>query len=253
MALDVLIIIGGSRGIGKFFLDSNYSIARDILVIGTSNINFDYLKHSNGTITYIQLDITNFKLSKKIICEWLSNKKTNKMGLVCSSAILGKPGGIFDVPIEDYQKVLDTNLLGHLNVIQSLLPIIVSGSSINIVMFAGGGAAYGYPEFFSYSISKVALVRAVENLHIEFNNRGCDVNIIALAPGAVETDMLKVVMAAGGIVKTKTEIQEPSNFIKQFLLNKFENSKLSGRFIHVRDDLDKLDNHPNFFMLRRIE
>ena len=121
-------------------------------------------------------------------------------------------------------------------------------------MFGGGGAAYGYPDFFSYSISKVAVIRSVENIGQEFIKDKLNASIVALAPGAIDTDMLKKVIANGGYIKTITDISEPITFINKFLLDIINSRLLNGRFIHVRDDLDKLlEKKKDMFMLRRIE
>jgi len=66
--------------------------------------------------------------------------------------------------------------------------------------------------------------------------------------------MLQKVIANGGHIKTKTDINEPITFINKFLLNIINSRSLNGRFIHVRDDLSKiLKQKKDLFMLRRIE
>ena len=122
-------------------------------------------------------------------------------------------------------------------------------------MFAGGGSAYAYPAFPAYSISKTAVVREVENLAQDLNDKG-DIAVTCIAPGAIETDMLKAVKAAGGAVHTTGNMQDVIVCVKALLGN---NAKLlSGRFIHVRDNWQTvLDGQskiePDLWTLRRIE
>jgi NAD(P)-dependent dehydrogenase (short-subunit alcohol dehydrogenase family) len=126
-----------------------------------------------------------------------------------------------------------------------------------IVLFAGGGSAYAYPTFPAYAITKTALVREVENIGVEMQDM-TDFSAVILAPGAVDTDMLADVRAAGAEIRTLTAVSEPVGFVTSFLTAP-EARKLSGRFIHVRDvwrealvDHDKslVDNH---WKLRRVE
>jgi NAD(P)-dependent dehydrogenase (short-subunit alcohol dehydrogenase family) len=98
------------------------------------------------------------------------------------------------------------------------------------------------------------LVRAVENLHEDLKGRG-DFAVVCLAPGAIETDLLSQVRAAGGRVKTVTTADEAISFLERFL--GADASRLSGRFIHVRDEWEAvLDGEPldsNRWLLRRVE
>jgi NAD(P)-dependent dehydrogenase (short-subunit alcohol dehydrogenase family) len=142
-------------------------------------------------------------------------------------------------------------------VLQAALPQMRVSGFGRVAMFAGGGSAYAYPTFPAYAISKTALVREVENIGVEMKDLA-DFSVVILAPGAVDTDMLADVRAAGAEVRTLTSITEPVGFVTSFL-TAAEARKLSGRFIHVRDvwretlaDADKTlgDNH---WKLRRVE
>ena len=104
-----------------------------------------------------------------------------------------------------------------------------------IINFAGGGAAYSYPKFLPYALSKVAVVRLTETLADEFKDLGYEkADINCVAPGAVKTKMLEEVISSGGLVKTTVSIDEPTNLVK-FLLSK-ESDGITGRFIHSRDN-----------------
>jgi hypothetical protein len=99
-------------------------------------------------------------------------------------------------------------------------------------------------------------VRAVENVAMEFTAMGADASIIALAPGAVETDMLATVIKHGGTVRTRTDIAEPTRFVCRYLADEFDTAGLNGRFLHVRDDVsgrDFVSAPDHLFKLRRVE
>ena len=125
-----------------------------------------------------------------------------------------------------------------------------------IVTFAGGGSAYQFPAFPAYSASKTAIVRITENIHEDLKDKG-DFSIVCLAPGAVETDMLKEVRLSGAQIKTTVDILEPVDFVKEFIIS--TSCSLSGRFVHVRDDwkeylkTDKSLQNDSLWKLRRIE
>jgi 3-oxoacyl-[acyl-carrier protein] reductase len=64
-----------------------------------------------------------------------------------------------------------------------------------IILFSGGGAAYGKPYFTPYSSSKAALVRFVESLAQELET--ASIQVSAVAPGPVESRMGNEMRAAG--------------------------------------------------------
>jgi short-subunit dehydrogenase len=254
--LNKLILIGASKGIGRKFLETYSSTATEILAIGSSDKIYE-LEQVSKNIEIIKVDISNIELFESEFKKWMSTKSwnpTQKIGLVCFASIIGNPGGIDKFDHQSYQSLFNCNLFSHLSIISLLKKKIDKSNSFRVIMLAGGGAAYGYPDFFSYSLSKVAVIRAVENIGLQFVRENLDASIIALAPGAVDTDMLKKVIANGGYVKTKTDIKEPITFINKFLLDILDSLSLNGRFIHVRDNLDRsLKSNQDLFMLRRIE
>ena len=52
--------------------------------------------------------------------------------------------------------------------------------------------------------------------------------------------MLAKVIKNGGQIKTLTEINEPVKFVNDFISYKLDKFYLNGRFVHVRDNLEKL-------------
>ena len=185
----------------------------------------------------------------------LKNTQANSLGIVLCGAQLGEYGGLFDSDLNIWNETYKCNVLGNLAVIKACEDIIKSGVKTRIVFFSGGGAANSNnTEFSGYSLSKTAVVREVENLSVEFSKINKNASIIALAPGAVQTDMLSKVISCGGNIKTKTDIDEPTQFVFKFLNDEFQSQKMNGMFVHVRDDLSKIDfDNKELFKLRRIE
>ena len=123
------------------------------------------------------------------------------------------------------------------------------------MFLAGGGAAYAYPLFPAYACTKAAVVRAAENLHEDLKSKG-DFAVVCLAPGAIDTDMLAAVRAAGAEVRTTVAVTDAVAAIVAFLGS--ASTALSGRFVHVRDAWDAVlegtvDLTPDHWKLRRVE
>jgi len=174
------------------------------------------------------------------------------IGLVHCAAVLGPTGSFADNELGAWWEAMEKNLFGTANVVQSLLPALTGDEPGRVVLFAGGGAAYGYPNFSSYGTAKAALVRFAETLAMELGDESAVVTI--LAPGANETDMLAEVRRAGGVVKTTVSIEEPVAVVHRLMT---ENTRgLHGRFVHVRDTWTEASAAalaPDLWKLRRIE
>jgi len=254
--LDLMVVTGASRGIGYAIANDGSTYTKNIIALGSSD-SIETLKFKCPTIG-IKIDLQDINLVKIKVQKVLSfNLTPLRVGIVLCASQLGSPGGLAKADFLEWDFIYRLNVLGNLQVLQSVVELLPPQSTLRVIFLAGGGAAYAYPEFSAYSLSKVATVRAVENIGEEFNTLNFDASIIALAPGAIATDMLAKVIASGGTVKTKTDISEPVNFSKNFLLDHIKSRELNGRFLHVRDNVenDLLTNNSKntHFKLRRVE
>jgi len=86
-------------------------------------------------------------------------------------------------------------LFGSILLCRAVMPFFKKRNKGKIIQLSGGGAASPLPLISSYAVSKVAVVRFVENLSEEVKKYNIDIN--AVAPGPLNTDMLKEVIKAG--------------------------------------------------------
>jgi len=236
---NLTIITGASSGLGKQLAES---------MNPTTTVGIGRYFGESVWFKQVVFDIRDYENYGTYISE-----KEQKINLVLCAGVLGKSGGLLDSSLSDWENTMKTNLFGNIALIKAFLPAMIKNKYGRIVFVAGGGAAYGYPLFSGYALSKVAIVRAVENLSLEMKDKIKNFSIIALAPGAMETRMLEEVRKAGAEIKTTVDIQETASFIKNFLSMKSkEANKLSGKFIHIRDNLESED-FKDKWLLRRIE
>jgi 3-oxoacyl-[acyl-carrier protein] reductase len=89
-----------------------------------------------------------------------------------------------DLPLEEWDRVLHTNLTAAFLVIQKFLPLMGEGSSI--VNIGSRAAVAGVPLRSHYTASKAGIVGLTRSLCKELGGRGIRVNVVA--PGIVNTD-----------------------------------------------------------------
>ena len=106
--------------------------------------------------------------------------------LVNNSGVSGA-GWAADLPLEDWNRVIDTNLRGAFLTCQAAGPRMTrrgSGSIVNVASVAG---MIGVKMLSAYSASKGGLIQLTKTLALEWARSGVRVN--ALAPGYIETDI----------------------------------------------------------------
>ena len=170
--------------------------------------------------------------------------------LINSAAVLGATGPIWTTDPALWNQAIDINLKGTYHTMRAVLPGMIERRSGRVVNFAGGGAAYGYPNFTSYAASKAAVVRLTETVATECAPFGIQANVIA--PGAIETDLLKQVREAGGEVRTVGSMDLALDLM--LFLVSARSAHVSGRFIHARDSYLEWGELPaDQFTLRRVQ
>jgi 3-oxoacyl-[acyl-carrier protein] reductase len=95
----------------------------------------------------------------------------------------------------EWERTFQVNLFGPARLIRAVLPGMMARKQGKIINFSGGGATAPRPNFSAYAASKAALVRLTETLAVELEPYNIQVN--AVAPGAVNTQMLDEILAAG--------------------------------------------------------
>lgn len=115
--------------------------------------------------------------------------------LIHVAGIQGPIGPFQDNDLHAWEQVIRTNFLGAVWLLNAVLPSMIARRRGKIINFSGGGATSPRPNFSAYAASKAALVRFTETLAVELKPYNIQAN--AVAPGAVNTQMLDEVIAAG--------------------------------------------------------
>ncbi len=197
----VVLITGASKGIG-FEVAKNYLKYNANLVICSKsykNIKGAYLKlikikKKNQKIFYSVTDVSSEKQVKKLVN--FTIKKFKKIDILINNAgIYGPKGFIEKVDWGQWVKAVKTNLFGSVLLCREVIPYFKQKNKGKIIQLSGGGAASPVPLISGYAVSKVGIVRFIENLTAEVKKYNIDIN--SVAPGAINTNMLDEVLKAG--------------------------------------------------------
>lgn len=185
------LVTGASRGIGRGI---GLSLAKaGASVVINYCINAEKALNVVAEIKALGVDSFAFQadVSRKEEVVKMFEEIKNKWGelhILVNNAGIVFMNSFEQITEEEWDKVLGTNLKSQFLCIQKAVEIMPEGGKIiNISSIASGGVGVGFGRIAHYAASKGGVIALVEDLAVELGPKG--ININAVAPGIIETDM----------------------------------------------------------------
>ena len=196
----VSIITGGSRGIGEAMAlklgEEGYNVVINYRSDSSKELS-DKLAAKISSDYKVDTLVVKADVSKYEDCEKLVKATVEKFGdkidvLVNNAGITNNCNWI-DIKREQYENVINTNLMSFLHMTHLTLPYMINHSSkdnqCSIVNTSSIGGLIGVINQADYCASKAGIIGLTRALALEFAGKGIRVN--AIAPGMIMTDMLR--------------------------------------------------------------
>jgi len=113
--------------------------------------------------------------------------------LLNNAGVMNEPAPLWQVPAAEFNRVLDVNITGVMNVIRHFVPAMITRQSGVIVNFSSGWGRSTSPEVGPYCASKWAIEGLTRSLAQELPP---GMAAIPLNPGIIHTDMLEICFGA---------------------------------------------------------
>lgn len=235
----VALITGATRGIGKqialTLADEGYDIALNYRKEDENLINTKKeIEEKNVKCLAVKGDISNFEDTEKLVEEVI--KEYGKIDVLVNNAGITKDMLLVRMKKEDFESVIDVNLVGTFNVTKNVISYMMkarSGRIINISSVVGVAGNSGQT---NYSASKAGIIGFTKSLAKEVASRNILVN--AIAPGFIETNMTDVLkdevkeeIAKNIPLKRMGNTQDVANVVK-FLASE-DSAYITGQVINV--------------------
>lgn len=187
------LITGATRGIGKAIAlelaEQGYDIA---INYRTANVELENLKkeiESKGAqCVLVYGDVSKFEDCENIVKNII--EKLEKIDVLVNNAGITKDGLILRMKKEEFEQVIDVNLVGTFNMTRNVIPYMMKQRSGRIINMASVVGITGNAGQTNYSASKAGIIGFTKSLAKEVASRNILVN--AIAPGFIETDMTNV-------------------------------------------------------------
>lgn len=189
----VALITGGTRGIGRqiavTLAKEGYDIAVNYMTLSdeVENTKKEVEKAGVKCITVCG-DISKFDDSENIVKEVVN--EFGRIDVLVNNAGITKDMLIMRMKREDFESVIDVNLVGTFNVTKNVVPYMMKqrdGRIINLSSVVGISGNAGQT---NYSASKAGIIGFTKSLAKEVGSRNILVN--AVAPGFIATRMTDV-------------------------------------------------------------
>jgi NADP-dependent 3-hydroxy acid dehydrogenase YdfG len=241
----VALVTGGSRGIGAAISAHLVQAGAKVAMVGRSSATIQEAAAKIGAQALaITADVTDAAAMKQAVAQ--TEARFGPVDLLVNNAgVTGTPQKIAYVDPKTWWRTQEINVLGVLLASQAVLPSMLKrgrGRIVHLASFAGNIPGAGVTD---YSVSKAALFRLNESLAAEIGAEG--LLSIAVSPGVVATDMLDhfdQVFRESNSEWTgfDPEMIFPVEAVTDLIcrIAAGEADALGGRFIHVKDGLDKV-------------
>jgi 3-oxoacyl-[acyl-carrier protein] reductase len=209
-----ILVSGASGDIGISICDKFLDQNCDVYALYKSNISqLTGLKenHINGQrLHIIQCDLADPN-SVSALCTRLTNE-TGRIDVLINNAGIVKDSLFAAMSFDDFNSVIDTNLLGVFRLTKETLMLLRSAENPAVINVASIAAIIPSVGQINYSASKGAILGFTRTLAAELAPRGVRVN--AVAPGMIESKMVKKV--------SRTVVRDVTNSIPLKRLGKCE-------------------------------
>ena len=195
----VVVITGGTGVLGKAIAAHLAEEGAKVILLGrkteVGNKIVESIRTQGGETLFLTTDVLDRKILEQNLADILKaygriDALLNAAGGNMPGATISPTGDIFDLKIDEFQKVLDLNLTGTILPTQVFLKPMVEQRAGAIVNFSSMAAFRPLTRVAGYAAAKAGISNFTAFMATEIAKKfGEGIRINAIAPGFVRTDM----------------------------------------------------------------
>ncbi len=185
------LVTGASRGIGKAIALKLAEHGADVVVnyVNNGEAAEEVVKKINGMgrkALKFQADVSDRKALEEMV--EFTAENLGKIDILVNNAGIVRFGTITDMSQSDWNDVVNTNLTGMFNLCQLTAPYMIKQNYGKIINLSSLAAVMNLPASYGYTATKAGVAAFTRVLGAELI--GSAINVNAIAPGIIITDML---------------------------------------------------------------
>ena len=186
----IALITGVTSGIGKASAEIFAKNGYDLIITGRRNdrlkeLSAELKKKFKIKVLELNFDVRKLKEVKKNLSSLSGTWK--KIDVLINNAGLASGfSALQDGDIEDWEKMIDTNVKGLLYVTRHIAPLMIENKKGHIINVASLAGKQAYPKGNVYCATKFAVDALSQSMRIDMLEHG--IRVTNIAPGLVETE-----------------------------------------------------------------
>lgn len=187
----VIVIMGASSGIGEATARLLTRKGAKLVIAARRQERLIAIKKElpEATILVQQADVTKEEEVQRVIK--LTMEKYGRIDVLFNNAGVMPTAPLIEAPKGEWRQMLDINIMGVLNGIAAVLPIMVEQKSGQIITTDSVAGHVVYPDSAVYCGTKFAVRAIMEGLRQE--QRENNIKSTIISPGAVQTELYQTI------------------------------------------------------------
>lgn len=185
----VAVVTGASSGIGRALASE---LGRQGMHVALADIDADLLgeateevARTGATAVGIPTDVADPEAVEALAASVLA--KFGAAHVVCNNAGVSRMGYSWEMPLADWQWVMNINFWGIVHGIRSFVPHLIRQPEGHIINTASIGGLIPAPHIGAYTAAKHAVIGVSRSLRLELAERAPHIGVGVLCPGSVAT------------------------------------------------------------------
>lgn len=184
----LIVLTGATRGLGRSLAERFIELGHTVLGCGRSAAELDLLQRRfRSPHDFAAVDVAR----RDRVQEW-ADRLLSAYGapdlLLNNAAVINANAPLWQVPADDFDRLIDINIKGVANVLRSFLPAMIARGRGVLVNFSSGWGRSTSPEVAPYCASKYAIEGLTLALAQELPP---GLSAVPLNPGIIDTEMLR--------------------------------------------------------------
>lgn len=184
------VVTGAGKGIGKAIATYLAREGVNVGLIARTGRDVEQLANELSELYGVRAQSVSVDIAVRSEVEQGVEKLHNDLGaadILVNNAGVGTFGNLIDMPSEEWERIIQVNVLGTYYVTRAVLPQMLEKNKGNIINISSTSGERGAATTTAYSASKFAIMGMTESLMQEVRRN--NIRVTALTPSTVNTQL----------------------------------------------------------------